>query len=457
MTITKLLIANRGEIALRIIRACKELGIPTVAVYSEIDEDSLHVSLADEAYCIGPGPSAKSYLNIPNIISTALMTGADAIHPGYGFLSENAEFAEICRDHNIKFVGASPENIRAMGDKASAKKTMIDNKVPTVPGLAGLVEDVNKIKPQIEEVGYPVIVKATAGGGGRGMRIVRHEGELEEMYNLARAEADCAFGNGGVYIEKYLENPRHIEVQIIADGFGNVVHLGERDCSIQRRHQKLIEEAPSPAVSPEIREQMGRAAVDAAKGIGYEGAGTIEFLFDKDNNFYFMEMNTRIQVEHPVTEMVTDTDLLKEQIKVAAGEKLSFTQDDIQIRGHAIECRINAEDADKNFMPCPGRVEGYVAPGGPGVRVDSHMYTNYKIPPTYDSLMAKLICYGKDREEARIRMLRALDEYAITGVKTTIPFSQKILKHSKFIEGDFNTGFIPDHMMNQETKETAKV
>lgn len=457
MTITKLLIANRGEIAVRIIRACKELSIPTVAVYSEADEDCLHVSLADEAYCIGPAPSGKSYLNVPNIISTALMTGADAIHPGYGFLSENAEFAEICRDHNIKFVGASPENIRAMGDKASAKKTMIENDVPTVPGTIGLVDDVNEIKPWIEKVGYPVIVKATAGGGGRGMRIVRHEGELEEMYNLAQSEARCAFGNGGVYVEKYLENPRHIEVQIIADQYGNVVHLGERDCSIQRRHQKLLEEAPSPVITAEVREKMGQAAINAAKGIGYEGAGTIEFLLDNKNNFYFMEMNTRIQVEHPVTEMIFSVDLLKEQVRVAAGERLSFTQEDMKIHGHAIECRINAEDSDKNFMPCPGKVDGYIAPGGPGVRVDSHMYSNYKIPPTYDSLMGKLICWGKDREEARIRMLRALDEYAITGVKTTIPFHQKILKHPKFIDGDFNTSFIPQYMMNEEAKEPAKV
>jgi len=457
MTITKVLIANRGEIAVRIIRACKELGLPTVAVYSEADEDSLHVSLADESYCIGPAPSGKSYLNIPNIISTALMTGADAIHPGYGFLSENAEFAEICRDHNIKFIGASPENIRAMGDKASAKKTMIENDVPTVPGIVGLIDDINDIKPWIEKVGYPVIIKATAGGGGRGMRIVRHEGELEEMFNLARSEASCAFGNCGVYVEKYLENPRHIEVQIIADQYGNVVHLGERDCSIQRRHQKLLEEAPSPVITPEIREKMGRAAINAAKGIGYEGAGTIEFLLDNKNNFYFMEMNTRIQVEHPVTEMIFSVDLLKEQIRVASGEKLSFTQDDMVLFGHAIECRINAEDAEKNFMPCPGKIDGYIAPGGPGVRVDSHMYPNYKIPPNYDSLMGKLICWGRTREEARIRMLRALDEYAITGVKSTIPFHQKILKHPQFISGDFNTSFIPKYMMNEEVKEPAKV
>lgn len=333
--ITKVLIANRGEIALRIIRACKELGISTVAVYSQADEDSLHVSLADEAYCIGPAPSAKSYLNIPNIISTALMAGVDAIHPGYGFLAENADFAEICTDHQIKFIGASPENIRAMGDKASAKKTMIDNKVPTVPGT-GLVSDVKEVKDWAKAVGYPVIVKATAGGGGRGMRIVREESQIEEMIALAQSEAGTAFGNSAVYVEKYLENPRHIEVQVIADQYGNVVHLGERDCSIQRRHQKLVEEAPSPVISEELREQMGIAAVNAAKGINYEGVGTIEFLLDSGNNFYFMEMNTRIQVEHPVTEIVCNIDLVKEQIKVASGVKLSFTQDDIKIKGHAI-------------------------------------------------------------------------------------------------------------------------
>lgn len=450
--IKKVLIANRGEIAVRVIRACKELGIQSVAVYSQADENSLHVSLADEAYCIGPAPSAKSYLNVPNIISTALMAGVDAIHPGYGFLSENADFAEICRDHQIKFIGASPENIRAMGDKASAKKTMLDNKVPCTPGT-GLVTDIDAVKPWINEVGYPIIIKATAGGGGRGMRIVREESEFMDMLNLAQTEAGTAFGNNAVYIEKYLENPRHIEVQIIADQHGNVVHLGERDCSVQRRHQKLIEEAPSPVITPEIREQMGRAAVNAAKGINYEGAGTVEFLLDNKNNFYFMEMNTRIQVEHPVTEMITSVDLLKEQIRVAAGEKLSFTQDEIVITGHAIECRINAEDPDKDFMPCPGVIEGYIPSGGYGVRVDSHAYSSYRIPPYYDSLIGKLICWGKTREEARVRMLRALDEFAVTGVKTTIPFHQKILNNSTFIKGEVNTGFLAELMAAEKAAE----
>ena len=450
--IKKLLIANRGEIAVRIIRACKELGISTVAVYSQADEDCLHVNLADEAYCIGPAPSAKSYLNVPNIISTALMAGVDAIHPGYGFLAENADFAEICRDHNIKFVGPSPESIRSMGDKASAKKTMIENKVPTVPGT-DLVSDLSEVESWIKQVGFPVIIKATAGGGGRGMRIVQKESELEKMMNIAQAEAGTCFGNSGVYIEKFLETPRHIEVQIIADQYGNVVHLGERDCSIQRRHQKLLEEAPSPAITSEIRKQMGLAAVNAVKGINYEGVGTVEFLLDSDKSFYFMEMNTRIQVEHPVSELVCSVDLVKEQIRVAAGEKLSFTQEDIKISGHAIECRINAEDSEKNFMPCPGLIDGYVPPGGPGVRVDSHMYTNYKIPPYYDSLIAKLICWGKDREEARVRMLRALDEYAITGVKTSIPFHLKVLKHDVFIKGDFSTNFIEKYMSKQEAEK----
>ncbi|MFH0701978.1 MAG: acetyl-CoA carboxylase biotin carboxylase subunit [bacterium] len=449
--IRKILVANRGEIAVRIIRACKELGINTVAVYSQADEDSMHVSFADEAYCIGPAPSARSYLNVPNIISTALMSGVDAIHPGYGFLAENAGFAEICRDHQIKFIGPSPENIRAMGDKASAKKTMINGNVPTIPGT-DLVTDLSKISPWINETGYPIIIKATAGGGGKGMRIVRNESEIEEMLSLAQTEASIAFGNNGIYIEKYLENPRHIEVQIIADQYGNVVHFGERDCSIQRRHQKLVEEAPSCVITPELREKMGQAAVNAAKSINYEGVGTVEFLLDANNNFYFMEMNTRIQVEHPVTEIVCNIDLLKEQIKVASGVRLSFTQDDIKIIGHAIECRINAEDPDKDFMPSPGLIDGYIAPGGPGVRVDSHIYTNYKIPPYYDSLISKLICWGKDREEARIRMLRALDEYAITGIKTTIPFHQKILKNRFFIKGEFNTNFIAECMNNNKTE-----
>ncbi|HSA07678.1 MAG TPA: acetyl-CoA carboxylase biotin carboxylase subunit [Candidatus Gastranaerophilales bacterium] len=454
--IKKLLIANRGEIAVRIIRACKELGISTVAVYSQADEDSLHVNLADEAYCIGPAQSAKSYLNIPHIISAALMAGVDAIHPGYGFLAENADFAEICRDHNIKFVGPSPESIRSMGDKASAKKTMIENNVPTVPGT-GLVSDPEEVKDWVKQVGCPVIIKATAGGGGRGMRIVKEASELEKMMNLAQTEAGACFGNCGVYVEKFLENPRHIEIQIIADQYGNVVHLGERDCSVQRRHQKLIEESPSPAITPEIREQMGEAAVNAAKGINYEGAGTIEFLLDTDKKFYFMEMNTRIQVEHPVSEMVCSVDLLKEQIRVAAGERLSFSQEDIKISGHAIECRINAEDSEKDFMPCPGLIDGYVTPGGPGVRVDSHIYTNYRIPPYYDSLISKLICWGRDREEARARMLRALDEYAITGIKTSIPFHQKVLRHEQFIKGDFSTNFIEKYMSKNQEPEKEPV
>ena len=450
--IKKVLVANRGEIAVRIIRACKELGVQTVAVYSQADEDSLHGSFADEAYCIGPAQSAKSYLNVANIISTALMAGVDAIHPGYGFLAENADFAEICADHQIKFIGPSPESIRSMGDKSSAKQTMIANRVPTVPGT-DIVTDIDVARDFAKKAGYPVIVKATAGGGGRGMRIVRNESQLEDMIALAQREAGTCFGNSGVYIEKYLENPRHIEIQILADNFGNAVHLGERDCSIQRRHQKLLEEAPSPAISTELREKMGKSAVDAAKGIGYEGAGTVEFLLDAQGNYYFMEMNTRIQVEHPVTEMISNIDLVKEQIKIASGASLSFTQKDINIVGHAIECRINAEDPDKDFMPCPGLIDGYIPPGGPGVRVDSHVYTNYKIPPYYDSLISKLICWGKTREEARLRMLRALDEYAITGIKTTIPFHQKILKNRFFIKGEYNTSFIPEQFGNSTEKK----
>ena len=441
----KVLIANRGEIAVRIIRACKELGVKTVAVYSTADEDSLHVSLADEAYCIGPAPSRDSYLNIPNIISTALLVGADAIHPGYGFMAENAHFAEICRDHNIKFIGPTPEHIRKMGDKATARTTMINNKVPVTPGT-DLVDDIEKAKPWCEKVGYPVIIKATAGGGGKGMRVANNVDELVESFNLAQTEAGLAFGNSAVYIEKYLVNPRHIEVQVMADQHGNVVHFGERDCSIQRRHQKLLEEAPSPAINEEIRKKMGEAAIAAAKSINYEGAGTIEFLLDDKKNFYFMEMNTRIQVEHCVTEMVTSIDLVKEQIRVAAGEKLSVKQSDVVIRGHAIECRINAEDSERDFMPCPGQIKGYIVPGGFGVRVDSHAYCHYKIPPYYDSMIAKLICWGTDRTEAISRMLRALDDYAITGIKTTIPFHQKILTNEFFVKGDFNTGFIPQHM-----------
>ena len=441
----KVLIANRGEIALRIIRACRELGIATVAIYSQADSESLHVSLADEAYCIGPAQSAKSYLHIPAIISVALTSGADAIHPGYGFMAERADFVDICDEHHIKFIGPSSKAMRAMGDKASARATMISSGVPVTPGT-GLVESVDEVREFAKKVGFPIIIKATAGGGGKGMRIVREEYELEDAFNLCRNEAKNAFGNPEVYCEKYLENPRHIEVQILADSFGNVVHLGEGDCSIQRRHQKLLEEAPSPAISEDIRKAMGQAAVNAAKAINYEGAGTIEFLLDetgpKNKKWYFMEMNTRVQVEHCVSEMISGVDIVKEQVRVAAGQRLSVKQEDICLKGHAIECRINAEDPDRDFMPFAGKIEGYIAPGGFGVRVDSHVYTGYKIPPYYDSMVGKLICWGKDREEARHRMLRALNEYVITGIKTTIPFHREILNDDVFISGNFNTSFL---------------
>lgn len=444
----KVLIANRGEIALRIIRACHELGIQTVAVYSQADEDSLHVQLANEAYCVGPAQSAKSYLNVPNIMSVALMSGADAIHPGYGFLAENAGFAEICADHQIKFIGPSANMIRMMGDKATAKKTMADVGVPVVPGLDGTTADAELVRGWAKHAGYPIIVKATAGGGGKGMRLVQHEGEVESQLEMARAEAKAAFGNDEVYIEKYILNPRHVEFQVLADQYGNVVHLGERDCSIQRRHQKLLEEAPSPVVTPEIRERIGNIILKAIRKIGYEGVGTIELLCDNELNFYFMEMNTRIQVEHPVSELITGIDLIKEQIRVAAGEPLRFTQEDVQLRGHAIECRINAEDPDKNFMPCPGSIDGYVTPGGPGVRVDSHAYPGYKIPPYYDSLVSKLIVWGTDRDDAIARMKRALNEYAITGIKTTIPFHLKLMDNAAFVDGkEVYTDFIARHAL----------
>lgn len=453
--IEKVLIANRGEIALRIIRACRELGIATVAVYSQADADSLHVSLADEAYCIGPHQSSKSYLSIPAIISVALTSGADAIHPGYGFMSERADFVDICDEHHIKFIGPSAAAMRAMGDKASARKTMIESGVPVTPGT-GLVENVDEIKEFANKVGYPVIIKATAGGGGKGMRIVNKEEELEDAFNLCRQEAQNSFANPEVYCEKYLINPRHIEVQILADSYGNVIHLGERDCSIQRRHQKLLEEAPSPAITENIRKKMGEAAINAAKAIHYEGAGTLEFLLDEsdpDNKkWYFMEMNTRVQVEHCVSEMISGVDIVKEQIRVASGEKLSYTQDDVTLRGHAIECRINAEDPSRDFMPFAGKIEGYIAPGGFGVRIDSHAYTGYKIPPYYDSMVGKLICWGRNREEARKRALRALDEYIITGIKTTIPFHKAILNNDVFISGNFDTSFIEKHFSKEELK-----
>ncbi|MBX9571343.1 MAG: acetyl-CoA carboxylase biotin carboxylase subunit [Candidatus Obscuribacterales bacterium] len=441
----KVLIANRGEIALRVIRACREMGIRTVAVYSQADSESLHVKLADEAFCIGPAPATRSYLHIPAIISTAVVTGADAIHPGYGFLAENANFAEICADHRIKFIGPSVDAINKMGDKSSARDTMRKAGVPVVPGTEGLVDDEREAFSVAEEIGFPVIIKATAGGGGKGMRVARDASELSRALSAAQSEAQNAFGDGGVYIEKYLKPIRHIEIQVMADAHGNVVHLGERDCSVQRRHQKLIEEAPSPAITPELRQKMGEAAIKAAKNIDYEGAGTVEFIF-ADNKFYFMEMNTRIQVEHPVTEMITGFDLIKEQIRVAAGEKLSIKQEDIKFRGHAIECRINAEDPERNFMPSPGRIDAYIAPGGPGVRVDSHCYPGYGIPPNYDSLLSKLIVWGNTRAEAIQRMQRALDEYAITGIHTTIPFHQKVLSHPYFQKGDVSTDFIEKHL-----------
>ncbi len=438
----KVLIANRGEIALRIIRACKELGIPTVAVHSEADADSLHVSFADEAVCIGSAPSNESYLDPVRIISAAEITGADAIHPGYGFLAENADFADMCENSGIKFIGPSAQVIRDMGNKSRAKEMMKNAGVPVVPGSEGIVETLEQGLAIAEEIGYPIILKAVSGGGGRGMRIIRAKEDFETNFQMAQAEARGAFGDPSMYIEKYIENPRHIEIQILADEHGNVIHLGERECSIQRRHQKLLEEAPSIAIDPALREKMGSVAAKGAKGVGYYSAGTIEFLLDSDRNFYFMEMNTRIQVEHPVTEMVAGLDLVKEQIRIAAGEKLAVTQKDIQIKGHAIECRINAEDWEKNFMPNPGKVEVFHLPGGPGIRIDSHVYQEYQIPPFYDSLIAKLIAYGRDREEALARMNRALDEFFIEGVKTTIPFHKKLINHPDFVAGKFDTGFL---------------
>ncbi len=444
----KILIANRGEIALRIIRACKELGVKTVAIYSQPDAESLHVLLADEAYCVGPAPASQSYLNVSNIISVALMSGAEAIHPGYGFMAENADFADICKEHDLVFIGPSSQAIRQMGDKATAKQTMLDAGMPVVPGIDGITADVPKIKAWAKTAGYPILVKATAGGGGKGMRLVEDESQVEAMIQSASAEAQAAFGNPDCYIEKYILKPRHIEFQILADNYGNVIHLGDRDCSIQRRHQKLIEEAPSPVMTPALREKVGMTIVNAVKNIGYEGVGTIELLFDKDMNYYFMEMNTRIQVEHPVTEMITGIDLLKEQIKVAAGEKLTIQQKDVAFNGHAIECRINAEDSTKNFMPMPGLIDGFIAPGGIGIRVDSHAYQGYKIPPFYDSLVGKLIAHGATREEAIIRMRRGLDEFAITGIPTTIPFHQKMMNFAPFVEGkEIYTNFMIEHQL----------
>ncbi len=451
----KVLIANRGEIALRVILACKELGIQTVAVYSEADRNSLHVRFADEEVCIGPAPSAKSYLNIPQVIAAAEVTGAEAIHPGYGFLSENAYFVEVCQACGINFIGPNPEIIRKMGNKAQAKATMQEAGIPIMPGSDGLVETVDEALANAEKIGYPVIVKASAGGGGRGMRICNSAEELPELYHTARSEAKIAFGDDAVYMEKYLLEPRHIEVQIMGDLYGNIVHLGERECSIQRRHQKLIEESPSGAISPELRQRICDTAVKAARSVGYYNAGTIEFLLDKRGDFFFMEMNTRVQVEHPVTEMVTGIDIVKEQLRIAAGQRLTFTQEDVVQRGHAIECRINAEDPWK-FTPCPGRITALNFPGGPGIRVDTAMYQDAVIPPTYDSMVAKLIAYGNDRNEALARMRRALDTLVIEGVKTTAPLHRKIMDHPDFISGGFSTKWMETFMAELEAEKRAE-
>ena len=447
MPIGKLLIANRGEIALRILRSCRELGIATVAVHSTVDRNALHVQLADEAVCVGDAPSNRSYLNIPNILAAATSRGADAIHPGYGFLAESAAFAEICRDHGLTFVGPSPEAILAMGDKATAKRTMQQVGVPTIPGSEGLLESVEDASAQAEDMGFPVMIKATAGGGGRGMRLVPSADQLEGLFKAAQGEAEAAFGNPGLYMEKFIDRPRHVEVQVLADRFGNVVHLGERDCSIQRRHQKLLEEAPSPGLDPQVRQRMGDAAAAAARTIGYEGAGTVEFLLDRSGGFYFMEMNTRIQVEHPVTEMVTGLDLIAEQLRIAGGEPISVSQQEVRLQGHAIECRINAEDPRQNFRPSPGKITGWLPPGGPGVRVDSHVYTGYEIPPFYDSLIGKLIVWAPTREQALRRLRRALSEWAVTGIPTTIEFHLALLERPEFQQGQVYTKFVEEKML----------
>ncbi|MEO6864110.1 MAG: acetyl-CoA carboxylase biotin carboxylase subunit [Gemmatimonadaceae bacterium] len=437
----KILIANRGEIALRVIRACKELGVQTVAVYSEADRESLHVRFADDDVCIGPAPARESYLNIPRLIAAAEITGADAIHPGYGFLAENAEFAETCVASNIAFIGPTADQIRVMGNKASARRAMQDVGVPIIPGSPGPVEDVDEALHFATGIGFPVIIKASAGGGGKGMRVASDPEDFARAFQLARSEALSAFGNGDVYVEKYLARPRHIEFQIMGDSHGNVIHLGERDCSVQRRHQKLIEEAPSPAMTPELRKAMGDAAVRGAKAINYVGAGTIEMLLNEDNSFYFMEMNTRIQVEHPVTEMITGIDLVKEQIRVAAGERLSVLTLP-PLRGHVIECRVNAEDPARNFQPSPGRIDVFHPPGGPGVRLDTHVYTGYSVPPYYDSLLAKLICQGRDRDEAIRRMRIALESFIVEGVTTTIPFLARVMHNPEFQAGKVDTKFL---------------
>jgi acetyl-CoA carboxylase biotin carboxylase subunit len=448
----KVLIANRGEIALRIIRACRELGVQTVAVYSEADRESLHVRFADDDVCIGPPPGRQSYLRIPNLIAAAEITGADAIHPGYGFLAENADFADTCKSSNIVFIGPTGEQIRQMGDKATARRLAKEAGVPTVPGSPDTLEDLEQALAIAGEIGYPVIIKATAGGGGKGMRIAQDAEQFAQVFNLAQNEALAAFGNGAVYVEKYLARPRHVEIQVMGDNYGKVSHLGERDCSVQRRHQKLIEESPSPGLTPELRRAMGDAAVKLSSAIGYSGAGTIEFLLDSDGSFYFMEMNTRIQVEHPVTEMVTSFDLVKEQIRVASGEPLSFKGDGSRLRGHAIECRVNAEDPYRNFQPSPGHITAYHPPGGPGVRVDSHVYAGYTVPPYYDSLLAKVIVHGNTREEALGRMGQALDSFILEGVTTTIPFLARVIRHPDFAAGKVDTKFLEreSHLLRPE-------
>lgn len=438
----KILIANRGEIAVRIIRACREMGIETVAVYSTIDKDAIHTKLADEAVCIGPAPSKDSYLNMEQIISATLATGAEAIHPGFGFLSENSKFVKMCEKCNINFIGPSAELIDKMGNKSEARVTMMKAKVPVTPGSKEAIYDVDRGLEVAREIGYPIMIKASAGGGGKGMRVAKTEEEFSSQFNTAKKEAENAFSDGTMYLEKYMENPRHIEVQILADKYGNVVHLGERDCSIQRRHQKLLEESPCIAISEELRQKMGETAVRAAREVGYYNAGTIEFLLDKNKNFYFMEMNTRIQVEHPVTEMVTGIDLIKEQIKIAAGYKLSYKQEDIKINGHAIECRINAEDPEHNFMPSPGMIKTLHFPGGKGVRIESALYSNYEIPPQYDSMILKLIVHDDTRELAINKLRSALGEVIIEGVKTNLDFQYELINHPEFENGQIDTGFV---------------
>lgn len=439
----KVLIANRGEIALRVIRTCKEMRIPTVAVYSSADKDSLHVRFADEAVCIGPAPSSESYLKMANIIAAAEITNADAIHPGYGFLSENAKFSKICAEHGIKFIGASPEMIDGMGDKAAAKATMVAAGVPCVPGSEGLLDDLEHAKKSAKEIVYPVMMKATAGGGGKGMRVIWKEEDLEEAWDSARQESAAAFGNDGMYMEKFIEEPRHIEIQIAGDQFGAYCHMSERDCSIQRRHQKLVEETPSPFMTKALRKKMGTAAIKAAEAVQYEGVGTVEFLVDKNKDFYFMEMNTRIQVEHTITEEVINYDIVKEQIKIAAGIPISGINYEPQM--HAVQCRINAEDPFHNFRPTPGTITSYHAPGGHGIRVDTHVYAGYSIPPNYDSMISKLISVAQTRDEALDKMRRALDEYVIEGIKTTIPFHQRLLENEAFRKGDYNTKFMEEY------------